>query len=181
MKWLALVLALAFLPSASGAQATTHTYIGVYFDDTHTSWCVTQTPPYTVELWVWALPGVYGLSGAVFDFDYTGVDIPGDLTYHPNIVIRPTACQKPCPYFSRGYADCQTDWVWLFHATVLVSTSEPLDIAVLPHLEDFPYVAVFDCDDVERPATVLSNGHVNYCGPLPVETRTWGAIKSLYR
>lgn len=180
MKWILLALALCVSTFPSYAQTPPNTYIGVYLDDTHTSWCVTQAPPYTVEIWFWALPGIEGLLGAVFDIEYHGVELVGDRVYHPNILILPKKCSPPCPSFSRGYIDCQSDWVWLFHETIMVATTEPTTIEVQPFLAQFSDVIAYNCDDVDQPAIVLSTVYLNTCGPLPVENTTWGSIKSLY-
>ena len=181
MKWILPVFVICLLSFPSSAQTPQHPYIGVFFDDTHTSWCATQSPPYTVNVWFWAQPGVTGIQGATFDIDFPGVEFQGDRVYHPNIDLRRVACKKPCPSFSRGYKECQSDWVWLFHQTILITSSEPMTIEVYPFLASYSEVIVYDCDNNELPAVVLSRGHLNHCGPLLVRATTWGAIKSLYK
>jgi hypothetical protein len=181
MKCLLVVLGLCLLSSASSAQTPQNTYIGVFFDDGHASWCITQTPSYTVDVWFWARPGIAGFLGATFDIIYPGVELQGDRVYHPDMLILPTKCKPPCPGFSKIYVDCKSDWVWLFHQTILVASSEPMTITIQPFLAQFTDVIAYDCDNNTYPAVVLSQGYLNDCGPLPVEQRTWGAIKSLYR
>jgi hypothetical protein len=182
MKWIVPVVILFFvLPSAAIAQTSRNTYIGAFLDDTHSTWCVTDVPPYSVGLWVWAKPGISGLLGATFDIEWSGVVLDGDIVYHPNIRISPTKCKPPCPDFSKGYLDCQSDWVWLFHQTILITSSDPVIIDIHPFFAEYEHVVSYNCDDIPEPAVVLSNVFINTCGPLPVESTTWGAIKSLYR
>ena len=181
MKWIVIVVALCLLPHLLFAQAPQNTYLGVFMDDSRTTWCVTGDPPYQAEIWVWALPGVAGLKGAAFDLWYPGVVLDGDWVLHPNMDTTPQKCTPPCPDFSRGYLDCQSSWVWLFHQTILVTSSDHKLIEIRPFPADSDHVSVWDCDGVEQSAVILSKGYINHCGPVPVETKTWGAIKSLYR
>jgi hypothetical protein len=66
---------------AAFAQAPPKGYIGLYTSDMHDMWCVSGTPVYIVEMWIFCLPSVDGMLGAEFAISYpaSGV-IPSTVT-----------------------------------------------------------------------------------------------------
>jgi len=180
VKWLILIsiLSLSFQPVL--AQSPASTYIGLYLDANHESWCALGTPAYDIEMWVWVLPGTGGFTGAQFDMPLPIQIIDSNWVSNPN--RRTMIKRRPGegPEYSIGFYDCQTSWVWLFHATLTVPSPDPAMIQVQHYPSGENHVTVWDCNNDELQARVLSNLYINNCQPLPTNPTTWGAIKNLY-
>lgn len=179
MKWLMLLAVLCLLSTPAVAQVPSQTHIGLFVDDSHQSWCAFGTPVYEVELWIWAQPGMTGFIGAEFDMPYpTGIGFGGSVS-NPGLRAVKTKCKLDCPW-SFAFVDCQTSWVWLYHETLIVSSPEQMMIKLQYHPTGENYVAVWNCNNEEEQAVVLSNLYINSCEALPTFDATWGAIKNLY-
>jgi hypothetical protein len=179
MKWLMFLAVLCFSLHPSVAQVPSQTHIGLFVDDSHTTWCAFGAPVYEVELWIWVQPGAAGFLGAEFDLpfpaaidEYAGVRAPGLR----NVT---TTCRVDCPW-GFIFVDCQTSWVWLYHETLIVSSPDPMTIKPEHHPTGENYVAVWNCNNEEEQGVILSNLYINSCEALPTFEATWGAIKNLY-
>ncbi len=172
--------------AATSASMAADTYVGLYLNDTHDSWCASGGPMYTVELWVWAYSPDSGFTAISF-FTTEDVNIDyGEIVHSPDLDPRPIVCKKPCPWFFI-FMECQTGWVWLMHAPLYVSTADPIELELLPvDPENGDVVNVTNCNNDFVFGKKLSSVFLNYdpgsseCMGLSVETVTWGAIKSMF-
>ena len=179
MKWLTLLAVLSLSLQPTLAQTPAQTHVGLFVDDSHTSWCAFGTPVYEVELWIWAQPGAGGLTATAFDMPYpTGTDGYAGVK-NPDLRSSATKCKLDCAW-SFVFVNCQTSWVWLYHETLTVSSPDQMMIKLQYHPTGENYVSVWNCNNEEEQGVILSNLYINTCQPLPTWPSTWGAIKSLY-
>ena len=179
MKWLMLLAVLCLLSPPALAQVPSQTHVGLFVDDTHTSWCAFGTPPFDVELWIWVQPGAGGFTAVEFDMPYPDGVVQGPYVENPDLWHRPTKCTGDCPW-SFGFENCQTSWLWLYHETLTVTSPDQMTIALQYHPTGENYVTVWNCNNEEEQGVILSNLYINTCEALPIRPATWGAIKGLY-
>ncbi len=187
----ALLSVLFCLISASvcAAPISQQTYVALFLDDSHSGWCVTGSPPYSVELWIWVLPGASGLGAISFDMSYPANVEYVAHTHNPNTPTQAVKCSPPCPYFAFPLVTCLTErsWTWFYHETLLVTSSDPVAIAMTPFPAGNSSIMAGNCQGMEEPAVTYSNIYVNHgpsspaCAGLGAESATWGAVKALYR
>lgn len=171
----------------TGVQGASKTYVGVYVDENHNSWCVSGDPVYTVELWVWAFPQDSGIIGVTFYMSEPADILYGDIVKNPNLDPIQIKCKPPCPW-TFIFLECQTDWVWLMHETLFINSSDQMTIELLPvDPADGNVVRVWDCEDNEHFGIKLTNVFINYdqstpeCSGVPVEPTSWTLIKRMFR
>jgi hypothetical protein len=187
---LPILCAALLLPVTLQAQTPPVGYLGVYADEAATSWCVSGTAPYQIDLWIYLLIGENGAERYSFDIEYpSNVDVI-DTDINDN--SGPSECIPPfCPQGINGWFGMCLAWpmsssVWLVHATLNVMDETPSIVRIVPN-PDHGTIRLRDCDGAYEYPPVLTHLNVNYpssateCGALPVENKTWGAIKNLYR
>ena len=183
-------------------QAPPVTYLGLYADETRTTWCACGTPEYQIDMWVYAILTEGGIRSYNFD-----------LSYPPNVVVtglalnrhqdRPITCLPgycdPPPGLYGEFDFCfgppRFPVLWLVHGTLNVISSEPGIVELVPTAGTgekaiTPYPPTFQvtrCFGPSETPRVLTKLFVNYapstpeCSGMAVNHKTWGAIKHLYR
>jgi len=187
MRKALLIVAVAILVS-SAAQAQTNGYIGLFTDDTRSSWCGTGTTPYPVEMYIWCLPNVDGMRCAEFMIAYPAdaTVIPATVTQNPDLAL---VMGNLADGVSACYAVCVTEWNWVFHQTIYVTGPNQNMIQIVENPQSNA-ILFNDCVEPDRPvydAIPWTNLYLNYvdgidpeCSQTSTRESTWGAIKSLY-
>lgn len=188
MRTLLAVFLTVFLFSGSSAEPLApHPYIGLFVDGDHSCWCASGSVPYDIELWFWVLPGANGFSSVSFNLAYPASAVQGAYIEHPDLYHPPTKCRPPCPDYRFIFLSCRTDWVWLYHETITVLSSDPFELAMHPFPPDSAAITAYDCDDEPEAAITFSSVYLNrgpgdpLCSGTAVESVTWGAVKALFR
>jgi hypothetical protein len=186
-KYLMVFLAVLLFSTAVSAQ--TQGYIGLFSDDTHTSWCASAASvPGNFTMWMFALPKEGGATCAEFM-----IQMPADpslimatLTPHPDassaIIGHPTSGVSFC------WNLCHEGWTWIYSALMVDTSGNQNTIALVPHpTAGGPNFTECDGDRVIYPAVIFNNFYVNYvngvdpeCDETGTAPASWGAIKSLY-
>lgn len=186
---LLLALTVILVAGTAFAQLPQEPYIGLFTSDFHDSWCATGSMPfYFTEMWIFCLPNVDGMICAEFAISYPAVGvIPSTVTSNlPIISIQKgdlTTGMSVC------YLECQYDWHWCFHQSLVVNAPDPIYAELIPHTApEITQVQVADCreDFPIIPAIKFTNFYINYdpmtapeCQVAGTESKTWGAIKAL--
>ena len=184
-----LMIFLAVLLFSTAVSAQTNGYIGLFADDTHTTWCTAAaTIPGAFTMYIIALPRDDGMFCAEF-----AIQMPADPT-----LVMATATPNPDNSVIMGdlasgvsfcYLVCQNDWVWIYNVMMVDQAGNQNMVQIVPHPDaGGPWFA--NCVLPDRPiyeAVVFTNLYVNYengvdpeCSETATAERTWGAIKSLY-
>jgi hypothetical protein len=165
--------------------------VGVYVDNTHSTWCISGTPSYQSEMWVYLTIGEGGATGFSFDLDLPPNVTLTDLTvggYHSG----PSECMPPyCPTgISNSFGLClappKISYAWLAHGTITVM-SEDQGAVEVASTHTLSNLYIVRCDEQHETPRILTSLHVNYgpsdpeCSGMATESMTWGAIKGLYR
>lgn len=164
------------------AQLPHQGYIGLFGDDSRSSWCVSGTGFYPVEMWIWCLPSEREQICVEFGLNYPSNIIKSTTTL--NLELFDIA---PWDYFCLCYRSCQHDWHWVWHQLMYVTGSEQTAIEITVHSES-GLLQFANCDPgyPTESCTIFTNLYINYLPDDPVCTGTsledvsWGAIKSLY-
>jgi len=164
-------------------------YIGLYLDAGRTTWCATGTPVYEAELWIYGLVEVGdGMKGFGFDITWPPNIDPIHWSTNPDVIGVYCDPKLGCPPGRDGvFQHCQRGWTWLMKCTLVVSSSEPAVVLLVPH----PVSGVIGfsaCDEsIQIPLVVSEGVYLNYgpslppcSGPVPAAVTTWGAVKALY-
>ncbi len=188
-KCLLFLVTLMLLFSAANAQPPVG-YIGLFADETHTSWCVYDTEPYyPVDLYIWCLPSINGQACAEFAVEYP--DDPGiiktTITQNSHISIAMGGLETG---MSVCFLECQTDWHWMFKHELYINTSTKRTIRIIPHPDpDILAYQFANCleDNPLEPCILFTNLYINSqngidpeCSTTGTTPASWGAIKSLY-
>jgi hypothetical protein len=191
MRCVTLLFAAALLGPTLVAAQPPVSYVGVYADNTHSTWCVTGTPSYQSEIWVYLVLGTGGATAFSFD-----LAVPPNVTLSDLVVgghdPGPSQCLPPdCPTgitneFGLCVAPPRFSWVWLAHGTITVAGGDQgaVEIIGTNGLSDCDIVR---CDGQHETPRILTRLFVNYgpsdpeCSGMATESATWGAIKGLYR
>ena len=188
-KAIVALLVIAAVPACIHAQAPDMTYIGLYTDYDHTSWCAEGTPPYNIDVWVWLQPSERGVSSFGFNLDVpSGYDKISEVP-NPIIVPEVTLPGDTTAHFmySAVFQKCNTSsWVWTYHIQYTIPDNVPdvIEIASHPELGEF---AISNCSGGIESCIRLTSAYVNYgptspeCSYMAVRESTWGAIKSIIR
>jgi len=186
-KYLMVFLAVLLFSTAVSAQ--TQGYIGLFTDDTHTSWCQSgHAVPGNFTMWMFALGKTGGTHGAEFM-----IQMPADpslimatLTPHPDASA--AIIGHPTTGVSFTWLSCQEGWTWIYQALMIDTSGNRNVVAIVPH-PTAGGPTFLECQD-PRPlydAVIFNNLYVNYvngvdpeCDETGTAPASWGAIKSLY-
>jgi hypothetical protein len=161
-------------------------YIGMYLDETRTSWCANGTVPYQIEVMFFAAIEGDGVFGYGFD-----LDIPSNLefvSWDGNPFHRLEICEiDNCPPGVTGaFTKCLTGWVWLRTAVFDVTSPEPAVLEMIGHPEN-GLVGLANCEDEAVWPAVLTRVYINYgeASPeclqaVPTKRVSWGMVKTRY-
>ncbi len=185
-----LMLFVALMMISSVAHSQTSGYLGLFTDQTRTSWCnYPASVPTAVLMYVIALPSVDGLRCVEFAVDYAPEStniLPSQVTYNP---IYTVALGDINTGLSVCYGACQTDWFYAMHQMIIVYDRTMYTMSIQPH-SGTGHVYFASCIEPERPkydAIPFTNFYINatngvdpQCGETASTPASWGAIKSLY-
>lgn len=181
------VLTLIVLSTTVHSQLPATGYIGLFTEESHSTWCVTGEGFYPVEMWIWCLPSEHGMICAEFKINYPLNIIQSTMTPHPDIIM--VTCFPSCipeDGLSACKNSCQWDWNWFYRQLLYVT--DPTQTAV--EVVEFPDVGAIQFATCEEgypvePCIVYSNLYLNYesnapeCSGTAIKESSWGAIKSL--
>jgi len=131
------------------------------------------------ELWIWWLPSEHGLAAAMYQITYPSNVIQGNLIVNPLAQVN-LGCVDPqlCAVFE---TNCQMDWVWTHRRTCFLTDALPGFIEIGPPGPSTLEAANCDLGYPMEAVTILNKFGVNQEAVVAVGSRSWGAIKSLYR
>ena len=190
-KLLTVLLLTAILSGSAIAQAPPISYFGLYCDEHHSSRCAAGTGSYEVTMWIWCLPGVDGLYGVEFAVVYPAGLIPGEVERNPIFPVQ-IGDLSSVNGVATPASECLKDWTWVFRQTLHVVTSDAMEVRLKGStMGGIVYeVPIHTTCGYTRPICdfrVLNHFYINYsdgeleCQTLGTESRSWGAIKSLFR
>jgi hypothetical protein len=185
MRSLLLIVVLAAM-LATPAAAYEQGYIGLFTDETRSSWCLESTDiPFEFNVWVFCLPSDNGVRGAEFSISdlaptyfLTGTD-PG-----PSVSITMGDIFTGISY---GLYLCRNDW-FLLDVYSFIATGPGQTAIFLEGHGDTGLISLASClpgYPIED-AVAYSSVFVNYppgspeCSGVATEETSWGAIKDLY-
>ena len=166
-------------------------YIGLFADESHTSWCVDGEGFYPVEMWVFCLPSLNGQICSEFSISYPSNVITSTMTENHDI-LSILGCFWDIPNSgddaSCCYRECQYQWHWVLHQLLYVTDQTPSYCEIAPHSDAgvYQFANCLEGYPVE-PCIKYTNLYINYnnsdpeCTVTSVAEASWGAIKSLYR
>ena len=73
-----LAVLFCFISPLHAQQSDPPGYIGLFTDETHSNYYVTGTPLYSVEMWIWCMPGSLGQICAEFMICYPDLVLSPD-------------------------------------------------------------------------------------------------------
>jgi hypothetical protein len=184
-RTLLLVLVLLF---AAGSVSAQEGYIGLFADDTHSSWCATGVGFWPVEVWVMCLPGALGQICAEFMVCNPANVITSTITWNTPLIS--VTLGDPDTGLSVCYVECQLNvWHWVYHRLYYVTDPTQTYIYICPH-PDVGTIQFANCTPgyPTEPCIRYTNFYLNSAPPddeectvTATETASWGAIKSMYR
>lgn len=178
-KALLLGAALMFIAGSASAQI-----IGMYTDDTHTSWCVESAAAQgnMVTVYIFGSPNADGMTCLEFS---TTTEGGGYMAFTPtwaDDIASPQMGSFPDNDLGACWQGCKDDWAWLLNATLFITSPEAMTIS-FGAFTGSPYIKILTCLGDEIEAYAFSNFCINQpcCPPnTAVEESSWGAIKNLY-
>lgn len=181
MKKVLMIVAALALVAGSVSAGPLH-YIGLYTDAGH-SVCRADIPaPYVgFTTYVWMLPADTGIICAEFK-----LTAPAWLLNIGTVENPGKSVVLGTPYGVDGvsfcFANCQTDWVWLFEISQLPTAAALQDFVYVGIRPDAGAYQVASClpDYPIEPLTILNHLALNQDCIVAAESSTWGAIKGMY-
>ena len=190
-KLLTVLLLTAILSGSAIAQAPPVSYVGLYCDEHHSSRCAAGAGSYEFLMWIWVLPGVDGLAAVEFAMEYPAGVIPGEVERNP-IFSTQIGDLSSVDGVATAASECLEDWTWVFRQTLHVTTSDPMEVRIKGStIGEFVYeTPIHTSCEYGFPIYelhVLNYLYINYsgteyeCSTIGTESKSWGAIKSLFR
>lgn len=155
-------------------------YIGLFTSAVRDSSCVIAQGGMTpFEMWIWCGPSVRGLHCAQFRILYPSNVIPGILTRNDEIVEFSTGSLEDG--IGVCYSECQYDWHWNYHQTMVLTDPGVSAIMIAPH-PDVGSINFINCTggNPDDRVYIATNLKLNSCEQTAVRPTTWGGIKSLF-
>ncbi len=172
------LLVFLIVSPAVHSQLPPQGYVGLYSDQNHSCWCVNEMPMTPVEMWVWVLPGENGLLCAEFDVSFPSNVVTSTVTWNPDLQV--TLPPSPC------FPECQSDWNWIYHQLIYVTSEEPSFIQIIASSDDILQFTTCEEGYPAEPCIKITNLYLNYgedsdeCDQTPVSDSSWGCIKRLF-
>lgn len=185
-KLVLLLVAIALAAGSAFAQAPDSSYVGLYADNAHSVRRVDYgggPAPTIFTMYLWWLPSVRGINGAEFAVKYPAAGlIAGSVTPNPALTVQLGTLPGGIS-IAWDQANCQTDWTWS-HTQACYLTSAALgQIEIVNHpTTQPPHYVVATCEigyPIE-PVIRFTHLYLNWDGGIATESRSWGAIKSLF-
>lgn len=178
-----LVLCAALLAiTAPRVDARAH-YVGLFCDGVHSVCQVVYVPPFRqFELWIWWYPAEDGLVATMHELVFPSNVVSLSVTAHPDCTVAlGCECGPADPAYCCVRAGCATGWTWTHHIDCFLMDASPGWIDVVP-CGDQPLVAASCAPGYPvGEVIILNNFALNQPCVVAVESRSWGAIKGLYR
>jgi hypothetical protein len=188
-KVLLLSCALLVIAGTAFAQLP-HGYIGLFTDADHDTWCITGSPVYSFDFWIFCYPSVDSMLCAEFAISYPATGVI-QSTVTPNTAIISVSLGTLPGGMSVCYLECQLDINWCFHQQVFVTDANPKMIEIIVHpAPEIEHIRFAECNDPTypvEPVVKFTNLYINYdpitdplCQETGTESKSWGAIKTLF-
>ncbi|MCX5753455.1 MAG: hypothetical protein NTW97_07370 [Candidatus Krumholzibacteria bacterium] len=168
-------------------------YVGLFTDLAHTTHQVnyTATPPAMTPFtfYIFWVPSKMGLMAAEFKIQYPANVLITSAVKNPAVIIEMGSIQAGISISFYGEVECgesccRTDWVYSHRVNCFLMNANPGQIMVVERLLDPepPAYQVGSCEPGYPIYPVKRYCHLslNYDGGVGVQTKSWGAIKSLF-
>lgn len=184
MRTLLLTVVIAAILTTSAA-AYDYGYIGLFADETRTSWCLESTPYVAFDMYVFCLPSDNGVRAVEFSIGMPPTYIIATSTPGPAVSV---TLGNHLDGISYSLYLCATDWILLDYCTVLPMAPGQAPIWLEGH-GDTGQMSIANClpgYPMEQ-AIAYTSLFVNYppgspeCSGVGTEETSWGAIKEMLR
>jgi hypothetical protein len=177
-KGLLLGVALLLIASVASAQLPPQGFIGLFWDDMHTEWCVTGMGSMTMYCFV--LPPEMGMDCVELRTVLSSTNIAVFSPVYNSDVQQPVMGGVPGD-LAACFGSCWGEWVRVFSATLFVMAGTPEMITLAPFTGS-PYLKILDCTGYEGEALKYVDLYINNpdCPETSTKESTWGAIKNMY-
>ena len=177
-----MAIGLLFVASSGFAQIDS-TYAGLFTDEAHTIWTVSSTGFTAFTMYIYWLPGTGGLSAVEFKITAPSNVILSTVTANPDIVVQLGTITAGASATFGSVCEPQGVWVWTHHvACFLTSTAEGMIELVPDPTAIPPFLGMSTCElgNPLYPIRKFTNICLNSTCGIGTQTKTWGAIKSLF-
>jgi hypothetical protein len=154
---------------------------GLYADETRTAHCVTGPEESIFDIYAWGfVPQEKGLTYATLRLVFPGsIDISERPEFNALVTdVIMIDYEDGTVEWTMLFSGCPSGWIWLFRqrALILDETISRIEIRADNSM-------MRDCGFVLNGILVSGGLAVNdpACGTVPVEARSWGAVKQLLR
>jgi hypothetical protein len=180
---LLVALGLLLIAGAAFAQPDS-TYTGFFADSARTTWNVAYGGTTTsFTMYIYWLPCARGLQGVEFRVSYPANVIQGAVTSNPNIVLDFGSLKAG---ISSVWADgdCQPAGVWVIshEADCFLTSAVSSVVQMIPNPAENKYqILTCELGYPKEPVKRFTNLCLNQGCAYRTESKTWGAIKSLFQ
>jgi len=178
---------LAVLLFSTAASAQSQGYIGLFADDTHTSWCGTAaTIPGSFTMYIIMLPRADGTKSIEFMLTYP--DDPTIIASSESWDLDYLVMGNLASGVSAVISECQFGWKVVATQLIITTSTNQGIISIVPHpTAGGPWMCECEGLRTEYRAVAFTNLYINYtdgvdpeCSETATAERTWGAIKNMY-
>jgi len=177
----AMLLAAAILLFAGSVSAGG--YIGIYADGAHSVRTICPAQYGQFPVWIWCLPSNYGLQAAEFAVSFPATVVTLATVKNPGITVELGSLAAGVSV-AFGEGSCNLDWVWVYQLTCMSLATVPAQIRIIPHPGTLPAPTYQFANCLPgypiEPCKNLTPLYLCSDGPLGVQDKNWGAIKSLF-
>jgi len=177
-------LGLLLMAGAVFAQAPDTAYVGLFADVDRLTWSAYHIDPPMTDfmMYIYWLPSVDGFQGSEFKVSYPANVLKGLVTTNSRIVVSLGSLSTGISVVL-AEGDCQPPGVWIEthhqECTLLSITPSIIEIVAHPTV-GYYQVAICDENFSIRPVKKFTNLCLNSACATATESKTWGAIKSLF-
>jgi len=183
-KALLIAAAVMFVASPLFAQVLPPVgYIGIYADAARASNTVCPAQYGQCQAWIYCLPSVRGLQAAEFAVSFPATIVTLATNQNPLITVALGSLPAGMS-IAFGETTCQRDWVWTHNLVLMSLAAVPARIDIIAHpgtlpVPTFQFASCLPGYPIE-PCIYLTPLYLCQPGPLGVQDKNWGAIKSLF-
>lgn len=179
-----LLIAIGLLLVAGSAFAQTDTtYAGLFTDVAHTTWTVSSTGFTAFTLYIYWLPPQDGLSAMEFKISAPANVIMSTTTANPDIVVSLGTLTGGTSVSFGEVCEPAGVWVWSHHVSCFLTSTAVGTIEIVPDPTALPpvlQIATCALGNPLYPVRKFTNLCLNSTCSTATQTKTWGAIKSLF-
>ena len=184
MKVISLILSMFLLCGGVFAQlppGPDDFYAGLYADEARTMSCISGPSGSSFEIFAWCwVPLEAGLTYATLRFDFPGnLDMTGRAVFNDLVIdVIIVDYDDGTVEWTMLFSECPSGWIELFRQRTVILDAARSDVVIVGENS-----MMRDCGFVLNGIEVLGGLAVNDpgCVFVPVETDSWGAVKSLFR